>query len=127
MEVQDAEDCGALLGEGRILLGVRDSDGYRDHLLLANMQLRQSDYTPVFEDYTACIDWANHLIGGCERAKHIDIHKHFAHEVVQNGHMRVYKIAKEFQLAKAQTKALQVRQFESYPHGLLEDAEEKGP
>jgi hypothetical protein len=37
--------------------------------LLANMQLRQSDHTPVFEDNTACIE----LIGGRERAKHIDI------------------------------------------------------
>ncbi len=30
--------------------------------LLANMQLRQSDYTPVFEDNTTCIEWANHVI-----------------------------------------------------------------
>ena len=41
--------------------------------LLANMQLRQSDYTPVFEDNTACIEWANHVIGERERAKHMDI------------------------------------------------------
>ncbi len=40
------------------------------------MQLRQSDYTPVFKDETACIEWANHVIGGRERAKHIDICKH---------------------------------------------------
>ncbi len=29
--------------------------------LLANMQLQQSDYTPVFEDNTACIKWANYV------------------------------------------------------------------
>jgi hypothetical protein len=29
--------------------------------LVANMQLRRSDYTPVFEDNTACIEWANHV------------------------------------------------------------------
>ena len=63
---------------------------------LASMQLRQSDHAPVFEDNTACIEWANPVIGGRERAKHIDIRKHFAHEAVQNGHMRFYKIATEF-------------------------------
>ncbi len=80
--------------------------------LLANMQLRQSDYTPVFEDNTACIEWGNHVIGGRESAKHIDIRKHFAHKAVQNGHTRVYKIATEFQLADIITKALQLHQFE---------------
>ncbi len=36
--------------------------------LLANTQLRQSDYTPVFADNTACIKWAKHVIGGRRRA-----------------------------------------------------------
>ena len=66
-------------------------------MLLANMQLRQSDYTPVFKDNTACIEWANHVIGGRECAKHIDIRKYFEHEAVQNGHMCWYKIPTEFQ------------------------------
>ena len=94
--------------------------------LLSNMLLRHSDYTPVFEDNTACIERANHVIGGREHAnlKHIDIRKHFAHEAVQNGHMRLYKISTEFQLADILTKALQVHQFESCLHGLLEDAED---
>ncbi len=47
-----------------------------------------------------CIEWANHVIGaefgGHERAKHIDIRKHFAHEAVQNGQMLLCKIATEF-------------------------------
>jgi len=89
--------------------------------LLANMQLRQSDYTPVFEDNTVCIEWANHVIGGRELAKHIDICKHFTHEAVQNGHMRLYKIATGFQLADILTKALQLHQFQSYLHRLLQD------
>ena len=79
----------------------------------------------MFEDNrdTACIEWANHVIWGHERAKHIDILKQFAHEAVQNGHMRLYKmIATEFQLSDILTKALQVHQFESCLHGLLEDA-----
>ena len=58
-------------------------------------------------------------------SKHIDIRKHFAHEAVQNGHMRLYKmIATEFQLADIFTKALQVHQFESCLHRLLEDVED---
>ncbi len=39
--------------------------------------------------------------------------KHFTHETAQNGHMRLYKIPEEFQLADLLTKALQVQQFES--------------
>ncbi len=48
--------------------------------LIRNMGLPQEDDTPVYEDDTACIEWDNHIIGGRERAKHIDIRKHFAHE-----------------------------------------------
>ncbi len=77
------------------------------------MQLHQSDYTPVLEDNTACIEWANHVSGGRERAKHIDIRKHFAYEAVQNGHVLLYEIPTEFQLADKLTEALQVHQFES--------------
>ncbi len=33
---------------------------------------------------TACMEWGNHIIGGRERAKHVDIRKHFAHEIIKN-------------------------------------------
>ena len=49
------------------------------------------------EDNTACIEWGNNVIGGRERAKHIDIRKHFAHEVIQNGEMRLIKVATKYQ------------------------------
>ncbi len=52
------------------------------------------------------------MIGGRERANHIDIRKRIAHEAVQNGHMRLYKISTEFQLADALSNALQVHQIE---------------
>ncbi len=55
--------------------------------LIRNMGLPQEDDTPVYQDNTACIKWGSHIIGGRERAKHIDIRKHFAHEVLQNSHM----------------------------------------
>ncbi len=48
--------------------------------LLENMGFGEKLDTPENEDNTACIEWENHVIGGCERAKHIDIRKHFAHE-----------------------------------------------
>jgi hypothetical protein len=57
--------------------------------LLKNMGFPQADDTPVYEDNTACIEWGNHIIGGRELAKHIDIRKHFAHEVIQNRHHHV--------------------------------------
>jgi hypothetical protein len=87
--------------------------------LLANMRLVQKDHTPIYEDNTACIEWSNHVMGGRERAKHIDIRKHFAHEAVQNGHMRLYKIPTEYQLADLLTKALQRGQFERCVFSLL--------
>ena len=103
VEVQDAEECGAeaeYYSASEMAIKI-----IYLRTLLANMQLRQSGYAPVFEDNTGCIEWANHVIGGRERAKHMDISKHFAHEAVQNGHLRLYKIAMEFQLADILTKA----------------------
>ena len=88
--------------------------------LLGNMRFPQIDNTVVYEDNTACIEWSNHVsMGGRERAKHIDIRKHFAHEAVQNGHTRRYKIPTEYQLANLLTKGLQLGQFEKCLHSLL--------
>jgi hypothetical protein len=61
--------------------------------LLKNMGFLQADDTPVYEDNTACIEWGNHIIGGRERAKHIDNRKHFAHKVIQNRHMRLVRVS----------------------------------
>ena len=51
-----------------------------------------------------------HVIGGRERAKHIDIRKHFAHEVIQNGHMKLIRVSESTtsQLADNLTKPLPV-------------------
>ncbi len=53
----------------------------------------------MYEDNTACIEWGNHVIGGRERAKHIDIQKHFANEVIQERAMKLIKVATGDQLA----------------------------
>ncbi len=82
------------------------------------MGLPQEDDTPVY-DNTACIEWGNHIIGGRERAKHIDIHKHLAHEVIQNRQMRVIRVPTDEHWADIFTKALPFPQFEQCLMGLM--------
>jgi hypothetical protein len=41
--------------------------------LLRSMGFAPKSWTPVYEDNNACIEWSNNIIGGRERAKHIDI------------------------------------------------------
>jgi hypothetical protein len=65
----------------------------------------------VYEDNTACIEWGNHVIGGREHVKHIDIRKHFAHEVIQNQEMRLIKVDTSLQLADIFTKPLPYSKF----------------
>ena len=48
--------------------------------LLCRLCFGQKKPTPIYEDNTACIEWGNNVIGGRERAKHIDIREHFAHD-----------------------------------------------
>jgi hypothetical protein len=43
------------------------------------------------EDHIACIEWGKNVIGGRERAMHIGIREHSAHEVIQKGKMRLVK------------------------------------
>jgi hypothetical protein len=53
----------------------------------------------ILEDNTACINWGNNVIGGCERAKHISIRKHYAYEAIQLGHIRLVRVSTADQLA----------------------------
>ena len=46
----------------------------------------------MYEDNTACIEWSNHVIGRRERAKHINIQNHFAHEMIQERAMKLIKV-----------------------------------
>jgi hypothetical protein len=83
------------------------------------MGFAQPQLIPVYEDNTACIEWGNNVIGGRERAKHIDIRKHFAHEVIQNGHMKLIRVSTTSQLADILTKPLQFPQFLACVAGIL--------
>ena len=74
--------------------------------LLRSMGFAPKKWTPVYEDNNACIEWGNNIIGGRERAKHIDIRKHFAHEAIQNGHLRLVLVDTSEQLADIFTKGL---------------------
>jgi hypothetical protein len=67
----------------------------------------------------ACIEWENNVIGGRERAKPIDIRKHFAHEVIQNGEMRLIKVPTSAQLADILTKGLRLPQSTMCVDGIL--------
>ena len=87
--------------------------------LLDKMGFAQTGPTPVFEDNTACIEWGNNIIGGRERAKHIDIRKHFAHEAIRNGHMTMVKVSTTSQLADIMTKGVKADQWEMCVSGLL--------
>ncbi len=78
--------------------------------LLEQLDFAQQKPTPIYEDNSACIEWGNNVIGGRERAKHIDIRKHFAHEVIQNGEMRLIKVPTSAQLADILTKGLHLPQ-----------------
>ena len=62
--------------------------------------------TPVYQDnsVTVCIEWGNNIIGGRQRAKHIDIHKQYAHGAIQNGHLRLVRVYNSEQLADIFTK-----------------------
>ncbi len=87
--------------------------------LLHRPGFTQKKPTPIYEDNTACIEWGNDVIGGRERAKHIDIRKHFAHEVIQNGQMRLVKVPTASHVADILTKGLHLQQVLACVYGLL--------
>ena len=87
--------------------------------LLDLLVFSQRTPTPVYEDNNACIEWVNNVIGGRERAKHINIRKHFAHEAVQNGYMRLIRVPTSKQLADILTKGLHAPQWQSCVEGTL--------
>ncbi len=87
--------------------------------LLDRLGFKQKEPTPIYEDNIACIEWGNNVIGVRERAKHIDIRKHFAHEVIQNGAMLLLKVPTAHQMADIPTKGLHLPQVLACIDGLL--------
>ena len=87
--------------------------------LLRDMGFGPTSPTRVYEDNTACIEWTINVIGGRERAKHMDIRKHFAHEAAHIGHLRLKRVSTDDQLADVFTKSLQPAHFASIISRLL--------
>jgi hypothetical protein len=87
--------------------------------LLDRLGFKQKKPTPIYEDNTACIEWGNNIICRRERAKHIDIRTHFAHEVIQNGVMWLIKVPTAQQMADILTKGLHLLQVIACVNGLL--------
>ena len=54
--------------------------------------------------------------------KHIDIRKHFAHEAIQNRHMRIIKVGTDYQMADILTKALPFPAFMRCVEGVMRGA-----
>ncbi len=88
---------------------------------LGRLRFKQKKPTPIYEDNTACIEWGKNVIrvGGRERAKHIDIRKHFAHEVIQNGAMLLVKVSTAHQVTYILIKGLHLLQVLICVDGLL--------
>ena len=95
VEVEDAEDYCALSTVETEYYSASEAGCkvlYLQELLL-RLGFGQKNSTPVYEDNTACIESGSNVIAGLERAKHIDIRKHFAHEAIQNGHMKLIRVS----------------------------------
>jgi hypothetical protein len=120
MALEAAEDHSAIDGRSGVLFGVYGGYGSTLHSQPPRTHgFAQPEPTPVYEDNTACIEWGNNVIGGRERAKHIDIRKHFAHEVIQNGHMKLIRVSTTSQLADILTKPLHFPQYLACVAGIL--------
>ncbi len=109
MALEAAEDHCAINGRNSASTAATEVLYLRN--LLERMGFAQAQPTPVYEDITACIEWRNNVIGGREGAKHIDIRKHFAHEVIQNVHMKLIRVSTTSQLADILTKQLHFPQY----------------
>ncbi len=81
--------------------------------LLESAGFAQQARNPVNEDKTACIEWGKNVIGGRERTRNNNTRKHFAHEVKQNGHMRLTRVPTALQLADVLTKSLDFPQWQA--------------
>ncbi|CAM9224442.1 unnamed protein product [Heterosigma akashiwo] len=81
--------------------------------LLAEMGCPQHDPTPVVEDNSACVEWANDLLVN-KRNRHFHVSYHLAKEQVSLGTIRMFFIKTHDQVADILTKALNAANFERH-------------
>jgi hypothetical protein len=65
----------------------------------------QTAPTPVFADNETWITWSEGSIGGCVRAKHVDLRMHFVHAAGAAGLLHLHKIDIWLNAADILTKA----------------------
>ena len=60
--------------------------------LLSELRFPQQTSTPIFADNETCIRWSQGAVGGSERAKHIDLRRHFVHAASDQGILQLRKV-----------------------------------
>ncbi|CAN0093632.1 unnamed protein product, partial [Heterosigma akashiwo] len=78
--------------------------------LLAEMGCPQHEPTPVVEDNSACVEWANDMLVN-KRNRHFHVSYHLAKEQVSLGTIRMFFIKTHDQVADILTKALNAANF----------------
>ncbi|CAM9693554.1 unnamed protein product [Heterosigma akashiwo] len=81
--------------------------------LLADLGCPQQEPTPVVEDNSACIKWANDLVIS-RKNRHFHVSYHLAKEQVSLGTIRMFFIKTHDQVADIFTKALNAENFERH-------------
>ncbi|CAM9801393.1 unnamed protein product, partial [Heterosigma akashiwo] len=81
--------------------------------LLAELGCPQYDPTPVVEDNSACVEWANDLVVS-KKNGHFHVSYHLAKEQVSLGTIRMLFIKTHDQVADILTKALNAASFERH-------------
>ena len=71
---------------------------------LANLGFKQPGPTPIYADNETCIHWSEGSVGGSDRAKHIDLRKHFVHDARQQGVLQLLKTDSKLNSADILTK-----------------------
>ena len=87
--------------------------------LLEKLGVPQTDPTVIGEDNRTCIAWSEGSVGGSDRAKHIDLRKHFVHEAVLANHIKLEAVKSSDNLADLFTKPLPKSSFESLRNRIM--------
>jgi len=87
--------------------------------LLERLGIPQKNPTVIGEDNRTCVAWSEGSVGGSDRAKHIDLRKHFVHEAVQANHIKLEPVRSSDNLADLFTKPLPRSCFESLRNRIM--------
>jgi hypothetical protein len=87
--------------------------------LLYNLGFPQESPTEIGEDNRTCIAWSEGSVGGSDRAKHIDLRRHFVHEAVQGKVLTLKAVKSEDNIADLLTKPLPEQPFKLLRKQLL--------